>query len=174
MKRIIYIIILAVLISQPLFADESSQLLSKGYGFDWEKSGPFEFIELLKMKDNVPWYFIVNAGNPPCENGSMVSCSFQAWQYSIVEVHKNWISIGDIPKLIELLNDDTPCASVSMAISSLISHDASTVGHEAAFMIEGFRKGVYPPDPNSSEYKYDKKEILKWWSKNKNKALPAF
>jgi hypothetical protein len=167
MKRIIHIIILTVLISQPLLAHESNKPSSKRFDFDWGKNGPLEFIELLKMKDHVPWYFVVNEVNPTCENNPTISCSYQAWQYAIFEVHDNWISISDIPKLIELLNDDTPCANVAMGISSLISNGASTVGHEAAFMIEGFRKGEYPPSLNSSNYKYDKKDILEWWSKFK-------
>ena len=129
------------------------------------KVGPFEFLNLLKQKNSVPWYFTVNEGATPCKNDiSSIPCSFKAWQFTVIGVPENWITIDDIPKLIELIDSDTPCASVSSPYSSYISYEASTIGNEAAFLIEGFRKGRYPSELNSVHYwKADKKEIKKWW-----------
>ena len=49
-------------------------------------------------------------------------------------------------RIVDLLDSTEPCASVSMSISSLHLESGSTVGQEAAFLIEGFRTGYYPPN----------------------------
>jgi hypothetical protein len=63
---------------------------------------------------------------------------------------KNWISKKDLPALLSLTDSDEPCPSVALMRSSYYdTRNHSTVGQEAAFMLEGYRKGEYPPGPNS-------------------------
>ncbi len=139
--------------------------------FEWGKKSPLEFIALLKQTTNAPWCFTVNESLPPCKDGTFSDCSFKTCQYTTIDSHKNWVSVQDIPALIRLLDSQTSCASVALAISSFISIGTSTVGHEAAFLIEGFRRGQYPPELNSSRWEADKKEILAWWNKYKIENL---
>lgn len=131
--------------------------------FEWDTKGPIEFLELLQPTENAPWCFIVNEGLPPCEDNRIQPCSFKACQYTINENHNNWVSVEDIPQLISLLDSEIACASVASIVSSYIGPGKSSVGHEAAFLIEGFRTGVYPPHLNSSRWKANKEDILKWW-----------
>jgi hypothetical protein len=178
MKRIIFPLILLIISSTVVYATDtsddqaydvyiSSLRIKMGDTFDWENKGPIDLLELLKQKDNVPWYRTINS----VTFSSFSPRSFTFWQYTVVQAPKNWISVDDIPQLIKLLNSKTPCASVAMTISSYYSDKASTIGHEAAFLIEGFRKGRYPSELNSIHWKADKKEIKQWWEDYKKQNL---
>ena len=89
--------------------------------------------------------------------------------YSIHRIHKDWIERKHLPKLIELVNSDEPCANVSMTISSVLDCTKSTVGKEAAFLIKGFVENRYPPELNSGRFDYDIEEIKSWWQNYRNK-----
>ena len=84
--------------------------------------------------------------------------------YTIWFVPKEWILEQDLPGLITLLDSETPCASTVSADSSTLPPPGSTVGHEAAFLIQGFREGRYPAELNSSRFTPDKTEIRNWWN----------
>jgi hypothetical protein len=76
---------------------------------------------------------------------------------------KNWILKKDLPGLLSLIDSQEPCASVALMNSSSWNTQGSTVGQEALFMIEGYRKGEYPPALNSGGYsEADKKELVEW------------
>jgi hypothetical protein len=76
---------------------------------------------------------------------------------------KNWISKKDLPGLLSLIDSQEPCASVALMDSSSWNTEGSTVGQEALSMIEGYRKGEYPPALNSGGYgDADKKELVEW------------
>ena len=45
---------------------------------------------------------------------------------------------SDLPFLIGLLDSKEPCAILDQSDSSIYHHGNSTVGHEAAYLIEGF------------------------------------
>ncbi len=147
------------------------------YYFDWKNNSALVLLELLKRKEGVPWHFLVNEGKQPCKNGVIRSCSFEAWQFTIDEtregdrqaIHSNKVLVEDLPALMDMLEDNTECASVASVSSSVISKVPSTISHEAAFMIEGFRKGKYPPVGRSSSWTVDKYEIKRWWQEYKNK-----
>jgi hypothetical protein len=105
----------------------------------WSDLTPLELLDLLK-KEN--------------EKGRRF--------YVIAKTKKGWVQEKYIPSLIGLLDDTTPCANVMLLHSSHIG-PVSTVGHEAAFLIYGFRMGHYPPELNSSRWVSDKENILEWW-----------
>jgi hypothetical protein len=70
-------------------------------------------------------------------------------EYTFWTKFKHWISKKDVPSLLLLVNSKDTCASVALSSSSYYSSQTSTVGHEALFMLEGYRKEEYPPGLNS-------------------------
>ncbi|VVS95619.1 hypothetical protein [Desulfoluna spongiiphila] len=94
--------------------------------FEWAHGDPVAFLEFLRIKKN-----------DPCPT------------FAVAGVPDTWLKKEHIPRLQERLDSREPCANVHSIYSSLRDCDPSTVGHEAAFLIEGFRKGSYPPGMNS-------------------------
>ncbi len=120
----------------------------KFYGdtFDWDNSSPIDFLELLKSKKN-----------EKCPT------------YSVFGMHGKWVRINHIPDLVALLDSKEPCANVCSIYSSFRDCNKSTIGREAAFIIEGFRRGKYPPEINSGRTHEQLDEIKKWWEGYSNK-----
>jgi hypothetical protein len=116
--------------------------------FDWEQSGPMELLGVLKAK-----------GHGACPT------------YVIHGVADAWVTENHVSELISLLGSAEPCANVCRTISSFRDCNTSSVGREAAFLIEGFRRGEYPPDLNSGRAHFDKDEIISWWQNDQN-VLP--
>jgi len=85
---------------------------------------------------------------------------------------RNWILASDVRPLLSRLYSQTPCAGVVSSYSSHMppSDFRSTVGHEAALLIEGFRCGYYPPVGSSDQFHLDILELKGWyetWSTNR-------
>ena len=80
---------------------------------------------------------------------------------------KGWIKESHIPELIQLLDCRDSCANVMHAASSFMDFHRSTIAHEAAYLIAGFRAGEYPPGMNSSQFRWAKDDILLWWEQYK-------
>jgi hypothetical protein len=106
-------------------------------GFDYASQGPLELLDLLKT----------------------LGSSY--WEAPILPF--GWVKESDLPALIELLDSVEPCANVQNMLSSFIDAKRSTIGNEAAYLIEGFRKDQYPPRLNSTRPFCDSEEIKKWW-----------
>ena len=83
--------------------------------------------------------------------------------YTVWDTRENWVKEADLPKLIEFLDSNEPCANVVSVLSSFIDMERSTIGNEAAYLILGYRMGKYPPGLNSTRPKLDKDEILRWF-----------
>jgi hypothetical protein len=75
---------------------------------------------------------------------------------------KNWITQKDLPALLSLTGSKAPCSSVVLLISNQLPTQDSTVGQEALFMIEGYRKGEYPPSVASFSPITDSEELMQW------------
>ncbi len=103
---------------------------------DWESGGPIKFITYLKTT-NISDYLVYGTSS-------------------------DWIKDKDIPELMKLIDSEEPCAGVQMVISSYLA-GRSTVGNEAAFLIEGFIKGSYPPALDSTRWKPNRDKIREWW-----------
>jgi hypothetical protein len=57
----------------------------------------------------------------------------------------DYVKESDLPHLIELLDSTESCGFVALSASSIYyPGKRSTVGHEAAYLIEGFWKRYYP------------------------------
>jgi hypothetical protein len=64
---------------------------------------------------------------------------------------------------MELLDSKEPCGFVALSISSIHYPGSSTVGHEAAYLIEGFWKRYYPTELTSQKYTPDVEGIKRWY-----------
>ena len=105
--------------------------------FDWNRCSPKDFLSFLQKYD---------------EN----------W-YSVMGDHSGWVKEQDLPGLFALLDSTAPCANVSSGYSSFIDWQKSTVGNEAAWLIQSFRVGKYPPALNSTRPRPDKDALKLWW-----------
>jgi hypothetical protein len=84
---------------------------------------------------------------------------------------KNWITKQDLPDLLALTNSTEPCPSVALISSSYYdTRNHSTVGQEAVFMLEGYRKGEYPPALNSALFD-DSREANEARTKTKDEIV---
>lgn len=79
---------------------------------------------------------------------------------------KDWVKQKHLSDLIDRLTDKTSCSAVSMPHSSHIARNASTVGREAAYLIEFHRTGTYSSGLKEA-FDLDEKE-LEMWYKNKH------
>ena len=116
----------------------------QGDVFDWQNEGPLAFIEFLKQYKKA---------------------SNEARAYTVYGFHRGWLTEDDMPRLIDLLDSEKNCAAVNSIFSSALPQQSSTIGREAAFLIEGFRSGKYPPTMDSVRYfEFDADSILQWWA----------
>lgn len=82
---------------------------------------------------------------------------------------KEWIKEADLPVLVGLLHSTEPCAGVINMLSSEIDSTASTVGNEAAYLLEGYISSRYPPRLISTRPRCDVRDIELWWSKRQER-----
>jgi len=108
--------------------------------FNWEEQGPLDYLRLLQ------------------KNGHEIG---EGDSFTIWAPRCGWVKAEDIPELIKLLDSAKPCAGVAMSISSILH--SSTVGREAAYLIEGYRRKCYPVARSSWQWDYDVEEIRTWY-----------
>ncbi len=116
-----------------------------GDTFAWQHLGPVDFLHLLEQMVKSE-----HSGNR------------SPW-YTVHGTHRGWIQASDIPELLKLVDSSVPCAAVVSSVSSVLPSERSTVGHEAMYLIEGYRHGGYPSAINSSQCTCDPAEIRRWW-----------
>ena len=59
-------------------------------------------------------------------------------RHTIIVPRLNYVKESDLPYLVGLLDSKEPCALVDLSMSSIYYPGKSTIGHEAAYLIEGF------------------------------------
>ena len=94
--------------------------------------------------------------------------------FAVLGLRLGYVKESDLPFLVGLLDSKEPCAHVVSAGSSISVSGRSTVGHEAAYLIEGFWKRYYPTQLTSGQYKPDVEGIKLWygmWSKREGRYL---
>lgn len=81
-----------------------------------------------------------------------------------------WIEREDVAELMPFLRSERPASPVLSSSSSRLSFAmgekgmVSTVGHEVAYLVQGYRTGRYPPTLGSRSYfSYDPDELESWW-----------
>lgn len=97
-------------------------------------------------------------------------------RYIILMHRLDYVKESDLPYLVGLLDSKEPCAHVLLSVSSYLPGGKSTVGHEAAYLIEGFWKRYYPTKLTSDQYKANVEDIKDWyrmWSHMKKLAEPS-
>ena len=135
-------VILASVLFVLIFLSDTNLYSQKQNEFDFKASNPEEFIEFLKDHIHPLGFYTINDD---------------------VQID-NWIKEEHIPKLMELVDSKESCLHVVSTYSSTLPFKLSTVGNEAIFLIQGFRKNRYPPRPTSMNISLsEKEEILKWW-----------
>ena len=124
------------------YIDEGSDVSGSVTGpFRWQEEGPIDLLDRLRL------------GVPALkERGIWVT------DFRVYGKHHGWVRAEDIPALIALLGSKEPCQPVVASTVSMLQKDLSTVGHEAAYLIEGFRRGVYPVDGISLRWKLNESE----------------
>ncbi len=75
----------------------------------------------------------------------------------------NYVDEEDLAKLIALLDSDKPCAHVSMVNEGKAPKGRSTVGDEAAHLVNAFRMRYYPAFSSSAESALDKDALKAWY-----------
>ena len=110
-------------------------------GFDFQSQSPLELIETLK------------AGASELKRRGIKFTNF-----GVAGTHYGWVRAQDIPALVALLDSNEPCQPVVSSFSSSLTYELSTVGHEAAYLIEGFRRGRYPLQVSSLSWKQSPSE----------------
>ena len=84
-------------------------------------------------------------------------------RHTIIVPRLNYVKESDLPYLVGLLDSKEPCALVDLSMSSIYYPGKSTIGHEAAYLIEGFWKRFYPTELTSQQYKPDIEYIKIWY-----------
>lgn len=120
---------------------------------DYLKKEPFEFIAFL-IREHEQGVVVVHLDDAP----------------------RSWIKKEHIGRLVLLLDSKDPCASVyplrSSAIPPKDRFKPSTVGHEAAYLIDSYRNGGLYPGSNldtSTDLTFDRDEIKRWWAGVQNR-----
>ena len=83
--------------------------------------------------------------------------------HTVLGIQRDYVQESDLPQLISLLDSDEPCASVVLSVSSILPTSTSTVGHEAAYLIDGFRNRYFPTELTSSRFEPDVDDIRHWY-----------
>lgn len=127
--------------------------------FSFKEHDPIDFLEYLKLNNNLHSYGVDKDSIP-----------------------EGWIDEKVLPDLILRIESMKPTLAV-YSINASIFHLQkiySSEGVEAIFLIEGYRKNIYPPSLGSYEYGVIKnniiypdekkiKEIKKWWEEFQKK-----
>jgi hypothetical protein len=84
--------------------------------------------------------------------------------FTVQAAVNGWVKEEHVPALIKLLDSSEACMPVVLAKSSTLP-GRSTIGQEAAFMVEGFRTGYYPPALFAAHTSVGtSKQLVEWWA----------
>ncbi|MCB1634964.1 MAG: hypothetical protein KDI51_10275 [Xanthomonadales bacterium] len=90
-------------------------------------------------------------------------CAMPSGIYTIEAPLRGWVQRDDVAELINLIDSTQPCSGVVLAVSSRLRVH-STLGDEAAFLVEGYRQGRYPPGLTSVGMDDgDRAALREWW-----------
>lgn len=83
-----------------------------------------------------------------------------------------WVSEKDVPYLIARLSSNEASMSVALSVVSNI-RKSSREADEAAYLIQGYRAGKYPPTLGSEPVSAEEiAEIRSWWTSHKAGRVP--
>jgi hypothetical protein len=146
-----------------------------GHGYPIEDTVPSANAEAVPPKTGDQHHF-GREGYLKKEPVELIAFLIREHERGVIVVHlndapRNWIKKEHIGPLVLLLDSIEPCASVyplrSSAIPPKDRFKPSTVGHEAAYLIDSYRSaGLYPGSnlDTSTDLKFDRDEIKRWWA----------
>ncbi len=106
--------------------------------FNWQRQGPIDLLEELKVTEN--WF-------------------------TISGTHYDWLRDSDVRTLFHLVTSDESCAYTVDVASSHLPSGRSTVGNEAAFLLEGYIFGYYPPQSTSANRLLSDAQLSRWFER---------
>ena len=112
-----------------------------GY-FDCDAYSPLDFLQYLQLKQQ------------ELPDGAIGSVA--------IFPGPSWIKEEHLTSLADSLDSRALCIHVASIAASTIPRQPSTVGQEAAFLMEGFRQGKYPPALVSDSV--DIADVRTWWN----------
>ena len=83
--------------------------------------------------------------------------------YATWESRLNYVKESELPGLIKLIDSKEPCAYSVMSVSSHLPQGRSTVGNEAAYLIQSFLMRFYPSKLSSDRNPPSKAELKHWY-----------
>jgi hypothetical protein len=101
-------------------------------------------------------------------------CGADAGMYVVEDSIRGWVQPSDVAELMVLIDSSVPCRSVALKYSYFNRWNGSTMGDEAAFLVEGYRQCKYPPDGTSTQLSdADRAAMKEWWSAAELSECPA-
>ena len=76
----------------------------------------------------------------------------------------NFVRDEDVPELMALIDSPKPCASLVSSISSQLPSNRSSVGEQAAYLIECYRDRMCPLELTSEGRNTDREALKRWYS----------
>jgi hypothetical protein len=93
--------------------------------------------------------------------------------FPVFRSHGNWVRTSDIPALLEQTESTEACALVVQAHLSFAPLTRSTVGQQAWFLLQGLRKGEYPPAPYAKPIdEEERRSLVKWARRQMHQTDP--
>jgi hypothetical protein len=155
--RVLLLAVLGIVVSDQVQPSKDHEVLCSESSpaavedsFAWQEKGPLEFLEFLKELHD----------ESKAALGYVVRCE-----------HRGWVTEADLPGLMALLDSIDECVGVVSPLSSWLPSEPSTVGREALFLVDGYRKGVYPPGLASQRHGASAEEVRAWWQQYQSDRL---
>ncbi|MGC4073919.1 MAG: hypothetical protein QM760_15705 [Nibricoccus sp.] len=76
----------------------------------------------------------------------------------------NFVRDEDVPILMAKIDSQTPSAAIVSIVASTLPTGKSTVGDQAAYLIECYRNRLCPLGLTSADAKADKAELKRWYA----------
>lgn len=120
---------------------QDSRFVEASKELEWSGATPMDFLNLLKKYRHS--VVVIDPGKTPPQG---------------------WIKQEHVAQLMQVIGSIEAAAPVILRTSPYMPPGESTVGNEAMFLIEGFRKKSYPPLEASVYYfKPNQAEYRRWW-----------
>jgi len=153
MKYKVFKIFLTILFLVNITLSFKNDLGTKRLG-EYNQGTDIEEIEgVMSLKDIDPIELINRLRITEDRASNFLARGDESYSVTVYEAPSNWITDKHLKELINLVDSDEPARPVCSVYSSYIPiGKLSTVGNEAMFLLEGFRKGYYPSEICSIDY----------------------
>ncbi|MEM7202069.1 MAG: hypothetical protein AAF628_17510 [Planctomycetota bacterium] len=129
---------------------------------DWAEIGPLEYLALLQERQT-------GVGRSLELNGAPVTLPpfVTIWE----PPPEGWLAPRHVDALLAVAASTEPCAGTVSSLSSVLPRESSSVGREALFLVEGYRRGRYPPALSSVDAIVPSLgETRAWWRRQRGES----